>query len=311
MSRFDRSWQLLKASLKVMTQHRTLLVFPLILSGAILAIVFLFLAPIGAQSTGHSWMSFSHWHSAFGDFFGTSGSGRRVRGGGGNGNGGGTLALIYFAVFYFMAMGAATFCNVAFYHEILKALKGEAVSVRAGMQFAVTKWRAILLWTLLVSAVGVVLRSLEKRASVFGNIAIWLIGVAWSVASVFAVPLLIKETETTNPLSLVKKSAATVKKVWGESLIGYVGVSIGCAYVAMFSLVWLAGGIYAVLAAGLGGLIPVVVGSCVLMIVALSVMTAVASQIFRCALFVYATEGALPSPYNNEMVEAAWKWAKA
>jgi hypothetical protein len=309
MSRFDRSWQLLKASLKVMTQHRTLLVFPLIVSGAILAIVFLFLGPIGAQSTGHSWMSFSHWHSAAGDFFG--GSGRRVRGGWGNGNGGGTLALIYFAVFYFMAMGAATFCNVAFYHEILKAFKGEAVSVRAGMLFAVTKWRAILLWTLLVSAIGVVLRSLEKRASAFGNIAIRFIGVAWSVASVFAVPLLIKETETVNPLSLVKKSAATVKKVWGESLIGYVGVSIGSAYMAMFSFVWLVGGIYAVSAAGLGGLIPVVVGSWVLMIVALSVVTSVASQVFRCALFVYATEGALPSPYSNEMMAAAWKRAKA
>src|SRR5688572_26896952 len=161
MSKFDRSWQLFKASLKVMGQHRTLLIFPLIVSAATLAIVLLFLLPIGAQPTGHSYGSFSHWRSAFGSFFETGGSGRNARG---SGNGG-SLAMIYFAGLYFTTMLAPTFCNVAFYHEILKALRGEAVSVHAGMAFALTKWRAILLWTLLASAVGVILRSLEKRAS--------------------------------------------------------------------------------------------------------------------------------------------------
>jgi len=307
MSKFDRSWQLFKASLKVMTRHRTLLVFPLIVSGATLAIVLLFLAPIGAQPTGQSYLSFGHWNSALTGFFGSGNPGRDARSGG---NGGGTLALIYFAGFYFMTMGAATFCNVAFYHEILKALRGEAVSVRAGMQFAATKWRAILLWTLLVSAVGVILKSLERRASIFGQIAIGFVGTAWSVASVFAIPVMIKETETINPLKMVKKSAETIKKDWGESLIGYAGVSIGNAYITMFSVLFLGGGIYLALAANLGWLVPMIAGSWLLMIVALALVSSLASQIFRCALYVYATEGTLPGPYNKEMMSAAWKWAK-
>jgi hypothetical protein len=307
MSRFDRSWQLLKASIKVTCQHRTLLIFPFIVSGATLAAVLLFVIPLGTQPTGHSYASLSHWTSTFGRFLETGGSTRHGRAG----DNGGILALAYFAAFYFTTMGAATFCNVAFYHEILKALRGQPVSVAAGIRFALTKWRAILLWTLLVSAVGVILRSLEKRASIFGQIAIGFIGVAWSVASVFAVPVLIQETETINPLNVVKKSAATVKKVWGESLIGYVGVRIGSTYLALFSTLFLGGGIYLALAANLRGLIPLIFGTWVLMILTLTILTSVASQIFRCALFVYATEGTLPAPYNEDMMAGAWKRARS
>jgi hypothetical protein len=272
-------------------------------TGAVLAAVALFLIPIGASNTGQSYFSFGHWFSALSRFF-ESGNGR------GSAGQGGTKALVYFAVYYFVTMGVATFFNVAFYHEILKALRGEEVSIRAGLQFAVTKWRAILLWTLLVSAVGVVLKSLEKRASIFGHIAIGLVGTAWSVASVFAVPILIKESETVNPFKVVKKSAETIKKVWGESLIGYVGVGIGSAYLSMFSVLFLGGGIYLALSVNARALVPVIFGSWVLMVVALALLSSVASQIFRCALYVYATEGTLPAPYNKEMVSAAWKFAK-
>lgn len=305
MSRFDRTLRLFKASLTVMTHHRRLLVFPLIVAAATFAVALLFLLPVGTQQTGQSYFSFKHWWAVLSDLFKSERSGR-----GASAEQGGMLTLIHFAAFYFTTMAVATFCNVAFYHEILKALKGETVSVRDGIQFAISKWRAVLLWTLLVSAVGVLLRSLEKRASIFGQITVAFVGVAWSVASVFAIPVLIHETETLNPFKIVKKSAATVKKVWGESLIGYVGVSIGSAYVAMFSIVFLGGGIYLASASPTLKLLPIVIGSWLLMVVSFSLFCSVASKIFRCALFVYATEGNLPAPYNKEMMATAWKWAK-
>ena len=135
-------------------------------------------------------------------------------------------------------------------------------------------------------------------------------GTAWSVASVFAVPILIRESETVNPFKVVKRSAETIKKVWGESLIGYAGVSIGGTYMAMFSVLFLGGAIYLALAAKAGALVPVILAGWLLIIAVLSLLTSVASQIFKCALYVYATEGTLPGPYNQEMMAAAWKFAK-
>lgn len=301
MNSFDRSLQLFKASLKVMARHRTLLVFPLVTTLAICVIVALFMLPLGLRPSQHGYSSFRHWTSAFGQFFELS-EGRR-----GQSGGSGWFPVIYFAAYYFCAMATAAFCNVAFYQQILNALKGEPVSVQAGLQFAATKWRAILLWTLLASAVGVILRSLEKRAAFFGQIAIGFIGAAWSVAAVFAIPVLIKETEALNPFAVLKKSAQTLKNVWGESLIGFVGVSIGSAYVAIFSLVWLVGGIWLAMSANVHWLIPAVVLSWLAIVVGAAYLTSVATQIFRCALFLYATEGNLPEPYSLEMMETAWK----
>jgi hypothetical protein len=159
----------------------------------------------------------------------------------------------------------------------------------------------------LASAVGVILRGLERRFSFFGRIAISLIGMTWSVAAVFVIPVLIRETATNSPIEIMKKSAGTLKKVWGESLIGFAGVTIGGLYLWIFSLAWMGGGFYVAYGFAMWWLLPLVAGSWLVIVVVLSYLGGVASQIFRCALFLYATEGALPAPYNEEMVAMAWK----
>jgi hypothetical protein len=54
-----------------------------------------------------------------------------------------------------------------------------------------------------------------------------------------------------------------------------------------------------------------VVLSWLVAIVFFSYLMGVASQIFRCALFLYATQGTMPHPYNEEMMSLAWKTKKA
>ena len=46
-------------------------------------------------------------------------------------------------------------------------------------------------------------------------------------------------------------------------------------------------------------------------LIAFAYLTGVASQVYRCALFVYASEGSIPQPYNAELLEMAWKMKKA
>jgi hypothetical protein len=46
-------------------------------------------------------------------------------------------------------------------------------------------------------------------------------------------------------------------------------------------------------------------------IFAFAYVTSVASQVYRCALFVYASEGTIAEPYNLELLQLAWKIKKS
>jgi hypothetical protein len=40
-------------------------------------------------------------------------------------------------------------------------------------------------------------------------------------------------------------------------------------------------------------------------------VSGVAGHVFRCALYIYATEGVVPEPYNQELMDMAWKVEKS
>ena len=72
-------------------------------------------------------------------------------------------AMAYFAFLYFLAMFIATFCNVAFYHEILAALGGEKVSLGRGFKFACSRLSSILMWTLFAGLIGLLVQGNQEK----------------------------------------------------------------------------------------------------------------------------------------------------
>ena len=80
--------------------------------------------------------------------------------------------------------------------------------------------------------------------------------------------------------------------------------------ILLLSLVWLAGGIFISVSLHLYWLIAVIVAAWFIAIVLWAYVLSVASQIFRCALFLYAAQGTLPAPYTEEMVTLAWRMKK-
>jgi hypothetical protein len=138
---------------------------------------------------------------------------------------------------YFFAMFLATFFNVAFYHEIIEALNGRSVGVRQGMRFAFSRIRAILFWSIFAGIVGTIIKMLEQRSGLIGKITMKLIGLAWSVAAVFAIPVIITEETTANPFTVLQNSAVAIKKTWGETLIGFVGLQFGTFLIVLGSMI--------------------------------------------------------------------------
>src|SRR5437762_1990954 len=100
--------------------------------------------------------------------------------------------------------------------------------------------------SLLGGVVGLIGRGLEERLSFVGRLVAGLIGLAWSVASIFAIPILARENSFTNPFALLSRSAETIKRTWGEMLAGYVGMQGTNLLVLWGSIVlWISTGVTA------------------------------------------------------------------
>jgi uncharacterized protein DUF6159 len=287
-TRVRTSWQLLECSVRVLREQPRLLLFPAISFVCLMVVALFFLSPIllvvfGAGLPARDWSGAAEEHRL--------------------------LFSAYGVAIYLVAMFVGTFFNVALYHEALGAFAGRPVSLRRGWEFALSRIGAILCWSLLAGSVGLVIRSIEERLGWLGKIVTGLVGTAWSVAAVFAIPVIIRRADH-NPLAVLRDSAVMLKQTWGEALVGFVGLQLagmllmGGMFIALLTSVVLA----LILHLGWFPLV-VLVGGVLTMVVA-GVGLAVATDIYRCALYVYSSEGVVPAPYTTELMDAGWKVRK-
>jgi hypothetical protein len=305
MGRFTRSWLLFKTSLSVVANNRELLLFPIVTALLMIVIFLFFLAPVALMPTGYSVTQVEHWQ--------TVGNRIGVETAAGDSEKNFTFstpALAYLIFLYLASMFLATFFNVAFYNEILAALSGQPVSVGRGLRFAMTRLKAILMWSLLAGIVGLVIKALEERFGLIGRIVMRLVGVAWSVASVFAVPIIVRDEEATNPVQTLKKSADILRRTWGEALIGYVGLSFASGMIVLGSLVFLFIAVIASIALNSGWIIGIAAAVWLLGVLALAYLTSVMSQVYKGALYLYAADQIVAAPYSADMFNGAWKFKK-
>jgi hypothetical protein len=288
----------------VILRNKELLIFPIFITAATGVILLFFLAPAVLLPTGHSYLSVEHWQTLGEKYF------HRTSGVGAHQLSYSPLAIGYLVFLYFVSMFVATFFNVAFYNEILAALNGEAVSLSRGLQFACSRWKAILMWTLFAGVIGLIIKVIEQRFELVGRIIARLIGVAWSIASVFVIPIIVRDESTVNPLVMLKKSAGTLKNAWGEGLIGYIGLGAVNTIVMIGSILML--GFAGFVSAKLHNfwLFGLVAVGWLVSIVIWSYLMNVASLVYKGALYLYAAEGVIHEPYDQQMLDSAWKFKR-
>ncbi len=308
-------------AVSVIGKNKRLLMFPLVSFFLVLPIALFCLGLPIAWPSGHAFFSSPHWERVaerFGVPFektasadvrhGTSGTVTGELGSNDTKHSGSTAAVYgYMAGVYLLSMFLATFLNVAFYSEILNALKGEGVSIGRGLRFAASCWKAILFWSLLAGVVGIVIRAIEERLSFVGSWIARLVGLAWSVATVFAVPVLITNRETANPVAFLRTSTRLLVRTWGEALVGFLGLQIGTGLVLIVSILWLG---LAVFASVMLKSVLLICAAAVLWLLAMLVLAyvvGVAQKVYIGALFLYAAEGAIPEPFDQHMLNMAWK----
>lgn len=324
ITKFKQSWALFKASIAVTFQHPKLLWFPFlttILTG-IVALFFISamalpivlahrghnvaqIQPVGATSASTAQVDPEAAPSTSADnnnnvLVGPSGNSTKSTG----------LGWILALPIYFLSMFLATFFNVAFYHEIISALNGRGVSLRRGLAVAWNRLPSILAWSALAGLVGWLIRTIEQRLPLAARIVTGLIGMTWSIAAVFAIPVIIQEQARRNPLKILQQSAMTLRRAWGEGLIGYIGFSAGAVVVFMCSLLplllagalaWFFNSVWTIAIAGV---------LWVLALLLVAYLSGVAGHVYRCALYLYAAEGVVPHPYRQDLLDMAWRVKK-
>jgi hypothetical protein len=126
--------------------------------------------------------------------------------------------------FYLVNYFVITFFNMALIHCTHLYFNGEEVTLQKGIAFSMSRLRVILSWALFAATIGTLLKILQENLGFIGKIITGLIGIVWSIATFFVVPVI--AYENLGPIDAFKRSAQLMKQKWGESLGSRVGFGV-------------------------------------------------------------------------------------
>lgn len=274
MERMRRGWQLTKLSLNVVKQDKHLILFPMI------AGIGLLLALAGFAGLG-AWL---HFTVGIGDA-------EYI-----------LLVLAYYFVTYFITI----YFNVALIVAVKERLDGRTPTLGGGIKGANGHIGAILGWTLVAATVGLILQVLQNAArnqnNFIAQIIVQLVGMAWSVITYFVLPII--AAEGMGPIKAIKESTRTIKRTWGEALVGTFAMG------AIFFIVGLVGAVALVFITFVIAFHPaVLIGGilvALLWVLAVVLVHATAKQVLVAALYRYATTGEAGGVMSQQQARAAF-----
>lgn len=267
-SRLSNGWNIALSSLKVLKEHKKLVIFP-ILSGLSMTLLLGSFIAVLVVSGGADFME--NFFDRYGQTFAIG------------------LIFLFYLVNYFIVV----FFNMALIHCTKMYLEGEEVEIRAGIQFSISRLGAILSWAAVAATVGTILKVAQERAGSIGRILIGLLGMAWSILTFFVVPVI--AYENVGPFKAIARSKDLIKQKWGEGL--------GAGF--SFFLVNLAGFACVVLIFALGFLINPIIGFilALLAFLLLSAVVSAARTIFVAAIYHNVT-GDIQSHVDQQLVDS-------
>ena len=254
--RLGRSFELASASWRVLKNDKSLLVLPL-LSGIALAFIIIAFALPDLTDSGEYVLLF----------------------------------LMYLISFFVM-----TFFNTALAIVVLARADGHTLSIGQGLREASSKLPDLLMYSLISATVGMLLEFVHDRVPILGKIAIRLFGLAWSVATYLAIPVL--AAENVGPGEAIARSVKLLRRCWGESLIGAVGLGTAAVAITMLVVLSAIGMMYRF--STLLGLTFGIAG-----IAAVFWVFSALGVIYRASLYRYAVDGE-SGPFDEYLLSGAF-----
>jgi hypothetical protein len=283
MNVFERSWVTAKTSFSVINQDKELLLFPVVATilSTIFSLAMLFPTIIAKVLEGGAGFEF------------------------------GPLQIAATFMTYLGLAFITTFSNVCVVYTTRVRLTGGNATFFESIGFALRRSHRILAWSVLSATVGLLLRFISDAAENSGDVGRIILSIletvlaaAWSIMTVFAVPAMV--FYDLGPIDAIKKSIETLKRAWGESLVGNWGMGF-ISFLMMlpgigsivFGVVMLA----SEQAQGVGVAL-VLVGIALFVLAALII--GVAKMVYSTALFMYAESGQAPTGFPQELLAGAY-----
>jgi hypothetical protein len=268
--RIMRSFELVKASWRILMDDKKLLVFP-ILSGIVtLLVIASFVIPIifypGAYSLSTNTVA------------------------------GIVLLFLFYLVSYFVVI----FFNVGLISCVNARLNGKEMTIGEGLSAAGRHLGSIFAWAVVAATVGLILHMIEDRAGFLGQIATAIVGGIWSLVTLFVVPVLAFEDK--GVFAAMKESASLFKKTWGESVVGTISITLIFAAVGVVGFLLLLGTLFI----GNTVLFLAALALFIVLIAILAILSSAMQAIFTVALYTYAKTGAAPKVFGPGVVENAF-----
>jgi len=279
---FDRiatGWELSKQSFRVLRSDKELVLFPLFSGVACLLVLASFAVPLWSTPwfrEGLETKELNHDPIAY------------------------VILFAFYVINYFVIV----FFNAALVSCALKRMAGENPTVTYGLQQAAGRLPQIAAWAVVSGTVGLILKMIESKSDKIGQLVTSLIGAGWAIATYFVVPILV--VEHAGPLEALKRSTSLMRRTWGETLAGKMGVGL-IVFAAM-----LPGAAAIMLGMSAGGasgqpiLAGVGVAVGVVWILGVSLISAAVQSILLTALYLYAAEGTTPPQFDPSLLQGAF-----
>lgn len=279
MGRIKRGWGLTKKSWALLREHPSLIRFPLYGGVATTLLAIVFLGP-GLYLFDDDQLAAAIPLIAIGVY------------------------VLSFVGFYF-SVGLAACAD--------KIFRGEEATISDGLAVSRSRLSQISGWAAVSAAISLVMGVLENQGGTLGTIAARLVGMAWSLVSFIAVPVI--AIEGTGPLETLKRSSSLFRERWGQQITGNIAIGAAVLLLGVVpAAALIVGGIALWSSASFLGALLVIVGALVLAIAML--ISRALSGIFGVALYRYALDGETVGGFTQDELESAVKptgrrWGKS
>ncbi|MBI5228042.1 hypothetical protein HY988_05625 [Candidatus Micrarchaeota archaeon] len=268
-----RSLDIVKRSFALLMEEKKLVIFPLISGIVLLGVLISFIVPTVLVSNSDA------------------------------------MTFILVAAFYFVSYFFIIFFNTALVHAVYNKMNKKEVSVIASLSFASSRLISIVSWAAIAATVGLILSILRGEANkqrgiggLIAGVIVGLIGMAWSMATYFVVPIM--TFENVGPFEAIKRSVMLIKKTWGEEVVGGFGIGI------IFMILYVIGVALAIgaafLTSGSGALFISALAMVGIYFVLVFLIQSTIQSIFVVELYRYAMTGQTVLLQKDE-VEGAFK----
>ncbi len=283
MGKAQRSWSTYKASLRIVRSDVRLLILPLVSIVSLLTTTAVFLFAVWKV---HPFVN-SNDNQAFLQPQQAEDSGRMSF----------TLAsgaLAFFGLWVVTAVGM--YFNAALIWAANERIEGRRTSVGTALRSVSRYAGPIGLWAFFSCTISFAIRQATSKVGILGRVVVSLVGVAWSLATFFVLPILIVEGVSVN--EAFTKSKALIRKTWGEQLIG--GFAGSMVFMPAFFLVAMCSGGLMFLNIWVG-----IVFFAVALLTLISIDQAV-SVVYSLVLYRFTQTGMAPAGFDQSAIEGAF-----